>query len=162
MELTDPVITGIFNECRPMLVASAIRFVGDVETAKDIVSDCFLGLLINRHKYTANDCRKILFSSVRNRCINEAIRRRRIYRNSIEWHIHAPFSESIEYRIVNKDLCRCIYTWMNSMPVKRRKVCELVYFRDMEPPEVAKELGIGIATVISQSRRMVIAVKERL
>lgn len=159
MEVTYSVVTEIFNEFYPALVASAIRYVGDVETSRDIVSDCFLGLWTHRHNYIAEDCRRILFSSVRNRCFNELVRRKRLYANLTTY---SPLSESMEYRVENKDLCRYIYLWMNSLPEKRRRVCELVYFRDMEPAEVARELGIGIATVISQSRRMTVALRDQV
>lgn len=64
-------IEEIFRELYPALVNYAVRFVGDVQTGKDLVQDTFVALWQNRNKTDIHTgVRSYLYKSVRNRALN--------------------------------------------------------------------------------------------
>ena len=64
-------IEEIFRELYPALVNYAVRFVGDVQTGKDLVQDTFVALWQNRNKTDIHTgVRSYLYKAVRNRALN--------------------------------------------------------------------------------------------
>ena len=59
-----------FRRYYPRLVNYAARFVAGRETARDLVQDSFAGLWERRRELRELDLASLLFTMVRNRCLN--------------------------------------------------------------------------------------------
>lgn len=146
-----------FRRYYPRLVAFASRFLGSTEDAKDIVQDCFVKFWERFDSYSNNSEGAILYTMVRNRCINilkHKITRMRYKfpRNTSDQSLEMMFN--LDFRPQESDAV-LIYEELNSwleqeiskLPPKNAEVFRMSRIQGLKNTEIAHILNISDAAV---------------
>jgi len=127
------------------LCSLAMYYTEDKQEAENLVQQVFVNVwekkdeLLNQKK----DLRYYLFTSVKNRGINAASRKR--FENLAEDQFVAAGSLSNDFEL--KDLQEKIQLLIDTMPVKRRVVFTKSRVEGKTYHEISEELGISVKTV---------------
>ena len=165
LEQTDQLLEGIKNKelkafeeiffkYHGRLVLFALKFTGDLQTAKDIVQDAFL-ILWEKSENINSSPKAYLFQSVRNNSLNH-VRHQKIghtVKDEFTFKMHAaekaiysdfntPYFSLLELEMEQK-----IEEVVNSLPEKCLEVFKLSRHKHLKNKEIAKELGVSLKTV---------------
>lgn len=66
----ETVFEELFRRYWPRLYSYSLRFTKDDEAARDIIQDCFVKLWEKRHSLSSVSFRSLIFTMVRNACLN--------------------------------------------------------------------------------------------
>lgn len=121
----------------------ALHYVSDLETAEDVVQDCFLGLLGKN----PDSPKAYLYAAVRNRCI-DCLRREAAASNAATGLNDTATDEpAMEDIIARSESEARLWSIVESLPKQRRR-CLLMAKRDgLSYKEIAEELGLSERTV---------------
>jgi RNA polymerase sigma factor (sigma-70 family) len=138
------------------------HFLGDYETAGDIVQQVFLQLHLSLNGlHTSMPLKPWLFRVARNRCIDE-IRRRQRHSVLLFSQLEATQLEAEEWpalveivdpgplpeeRVEMQDTRRRLKRAIQALPPKFRSIVLLRYAGQLTFPEIARSLGLPLATV---------------
>ena len=92
----------LFKSYYPRLRGYAIRFIEDEETVRDIIQECFLRFWERREMLSAFSLTSLLFSMVRNGCLNYLKHRSIVEKYRVEYLAKVDGEEKLYYA----DLCR--------------------------------------------------------
>ncbi|QSE98059.1 RNA polymerase sigma-70 factor [Fulvivirga lutea] len=155
-----PLFETLFKEHFGGLTAFAVKYVQDVDEAKEVVHDAFIKLW-EKHKGLEPDTnyKSYLYTSVRNRCLNKIRDRKKV----------VPISEANEEltadstsTIETKELEREISYALNTLPNKCRKVFELSRVEELKYSEIAERMDISVKTVEAQMSKALRLMREHL
>lgn len=158
----------IFRKFHTPLLHYARKFVGDENTALDIVQDVFT-LLWEKKKLAKDEdhLKAYLFNSVRNACFNY-LKHQKI-ENKYQDHQSFILSEwelqhfdSGEKSLIEKENLEKIYQSINSLSDIHREVIELSRFEGLKNKEIAEQLNIPVRTVETRLFRALSSLKEKL
>ena len=153
----------LFAEYYKPLSLFAIRFVRDLETAKEIVQDLFVALYENRKTILiTTSIRSYLYQSVRNRCLNH-LKHIQVDRKHIEnLKLNQESSEDTEATLERNELeCR-IYQIVSGLPPRCQDIFTKSRVKGMKNNEIAEVLGISIRTVETQISNALKVLRENL
>lgn len=142
----------LFLEYYPKLTVFAKKYVGDLDTAKEIVQDFFVRFF---EKYPQlniqSSLKSYLYSSIKNSCLN--------YLN--QQKLHASHADKI--RVQNKDtvidfndsmeqteLEYKIWKEVSALPDQCKRIFNLSRNEGRKNKEIANQLGISVRTVETQ------------
>lgn len=138
-------IEQLFLEFYRPLCLYALRFVGDIDKAEDVVQDCFVKILErpgdSLQQYDDRGRRALLFCIVHNHCIDE-LRRAQAMAN-------IPL-ETTEEEMENAFSAARLWTAIDALPDRCREVFLMAKRDGMTYREIAEELGISERTVEHQ------------
>lgn len=129
-----------------------LRYVGEMEEAKEAVQTIFLTLWLKRREIEiTTSVKSYLYKAVQNYALNqlqqEKTRQKYIVRKA---HFAALNSENGEHRMEEEELKKVIKLAILNLPEKRREIFELSRFEDMKYAQIAKRLAISVKTVEAQ------------
>ena len=151
----------LFREHFKPLCGFAIKYVKDLDDAKEVVHDVFvvvwrkldsLGPDINYKSY--------LYTSVRNRCLNFIRDRRnlvkfdKVVEETLISETHDPLETS--------ELEREIEMAIDTLPDKCRQIFKLSRFEELRYSEIAQKMNISVKTVEAQMSKALRILRERL
>ena len=141
----------LFTEYYRPLSVFALKYVGDLETAREIVQDFFVHLFQNRGSLAINTSLKAyLFQSVRNRCLNH-IRRNQSHRRHLDqYKYEQESSEDMEARIRETELEHRIFKIVEELPPQCKNIFNLSRVKGLSNGEIAEKLQISKRTVETQ------------
>jgi RNA polymerase sigma factor (sigma-70 family) len=153
-------VGALYAQHRPTMVDLAVRFVGDLASAEDVVQDAFMALHRNRaalrHPHAAMAYLRV---SVVNRA-RSLLRHRAVARQHLT---AAPEStESAEEIALLREEHREALAMVRRLPEGQRRVLFLRYWKDLTEREIAEELDISPGGVKSQASRGLAQVEQRL
>lgn len=161
----------VFKTYYKRLCTFAFDYTRQLETAEDIVKDCFLIFWDNRSKLEIKTSLSgYLFRSVRNACINHLIRdKKRNKTISIEeanW-LKIKINESLsdDYlmgNILAKELEAQIFNAIEKLPEGCREVFKLSRFEGFSHKIIAEQLNISKNTVKVQIYRALKKLKDAI
>jgi RNA polymerase sigma-70 factor (ECF subfamily) len=142
------------------LCGFGVKYVGDLETAKDIVHEVFMVIW---EKYEAlpadTNYKSYLFTAVRNRCLNHI-------RNNKK-HIGLEGSPEIaadpdHKKIEALELAERIEEGLGLLPEKCREIFELSRVEELKYAAIAERLNISVKTVEGQMSKALRILRQHL
>lgn len=152
----------LFKEHFTGLCYFAQKYLGDLDSCKEIVHNVFLKIWENRADFDWDKpAKSYLFTSVYNRSINY-IRDHKKFTSSGNDILNHP--EQVEYTdtMETAELEGKIKKALQKLPEKCREVFELSRFEGKKYAEIAKQLNISIKTVETQISKALKILKEEL
>ena len=142
----------LFKSYYPRLRGYAIRFIEDEETVRDIIQECFLRFWERREMLSAFSLTSLLFSMVRNGCLNYLKHRSIVEKYRVEYLAkvdgeerlyYADFMQDAEHKLLYKELQEQIALVLNQLPDRSREIFLLSRFRGLKNREIAEKLQIS-------------------
>jgi len=132
-----------------------LRYVGEMEEAKEAVQTIFLNLWLRRKEIEINtSVKSYLYKAVQNYALNqlqlEKTKQKYIIRKA---HFAKLNRENGELKMEEEELKKVIKLAILNLPEKRREIFELSRFEDMKYAQIAKHLAISVKTVEAQMSR---------
>lgn len=158
----------VFREHFAALVSFAIRYVGNVAAAEELVQGLFADVWTDRLRWTIrSSIRSYLFAAVRNRALNMR-RRARVERDwdegealshtdALQWSPPAP-DEAME---LGERVAR-LRDAIGALPERCRLAMQLRWRDELSYVEIAEVLGISVKGVENQLGRGLKALREKL
>lgn len=136
----------IFETYSKALVIAAHNILGNVDEAKDIVQELFIDLWNKRSLEKTDNLRGYLFQSIRYLCYR---RRRNSQLEALKKSGFAEFQDShMEPSITEKPEDQAaLQKAINKLSHKASAIIKLVFFEEIAPKQVAKQMGIAPNTV---------------
>lgn len=152
-----------FSEYYDVLVLFATGILKNVDTAEDVVQDCFVNVWENRHFERLTDgLDRYMFHLVKNAALNElrGAQRRELRHEKVMAEM--PLNTEVEDGYGEQDEMEALYTAINQLPPDRRRVFMMISAEGMKYQDVADALGISINTVRTQMGRSLKFLRESL
>ncbi len=136
----------------------------DLDTAKEIVHDAFIGLWDKRAQIDLNKSYKsYLSASIYNKCINHLRDNKKFnWDILILEHLHSETEYHNNDHLVEAELAVKIQNAIDELPEKCREVFMLQRFESLKYLEIADRLGISVKTVEAQMSKALQHLRERL
>lgn len=155
----------MFRQYYAVLVVYALKYVSDMDIAREIVQDLFVKLYEKRLSISIDvSVKSYLYRSVYNSCINYLNQR-----NMHEKHIRNISFEKEkeedtdpENEIMAVDLQRKIYEIIENLPAKCRKIFKMNRFEGLKNEEIAQILNLSKRTVETQISKALKILKNKL
>lgn len=154
----------IFRTHYEPLCNYAFTFVADRDVAEEIVQGTFLYLWEKREAMEIHSSLKsYLYTSVRNRCLNE-IKRRKVRQQHINRELLSAdtSSESVSEEIAALELEERIQLAIEKLPEQCRMVFKLSRFEELKYAEIAEHLSISVKTVENHMGKALRIMREQL
>lgn len=138
----------------------ALDWVGDEETAKDVVSDCFGEMWRQYERLSPMDLEPYLFRMVKNRCLN-ILKHRAVeenYRGEAQLRV-ALVEEETDW---HEELLEKVEEAVEALNPQTRRVLDLCYFQGKKYAEAAEVLGISANTVHKHISKAMAFLREAL
>ena len=128
----------------------------DEETVRDIIQECFLRFWERREMLSAFSLTSLLFSMVRNGCLNYLKHRSIVEKYRVEYLAkvdgeerlyYADFMQDAEHKLLYKELQEQIALVLNQLPDRSREIFLLSRFRGLKNREIAEKLQISTTAV---------------
>jgi RNA polymerase sigma-70 factor (ECF subfamily) len=140
----------------------AVSFIGDYDSADDIVQLVFISLYENAARLSPEvNLSSWLFVAVRNRCLNFLRDRDVEARNKQNYLQNYEETDNMEY-FDDTELLAKIRLIVDDMPEKCREICELRFYQNMKQIEIAEKLSISVSTVKVQIHRAIQKIRQSL
>ncbi|GHS94477.1 DNA-directed RNA polymerase sigma-70 factor [Bacteroidia bacterium] len=152
--------TRLFDTYFRQLHRFAVSFIGDHDSANDIVQLVFISLYENAARLSPEiKLSSWLFTSVRNRCLNFLRDREVEIRNKLIYLQNYEETDNMEY-FDDTELFAKIRFIVDGMPKKCREICELRFYQNMQQNEIAEKLSLSINTVKVQIHRAIKKIRQ--
>jgi len=142
----------------------AIQYVKDLDTAKEIVQEVFLGLWQKKEMIDlSKPVKSYLSTSVRNRCLNYLRDHKKFNSEMIE--IEDAVAGSAHHqpdKLVENEISQRIDEAINELPGKCRKIFVMNRHELLKYQEIADQLEISIKTVETQMSKALQHMRIRL
>ena len=143
----------LFREYHSRLYYFALNLVNDEDTAKDIVGDVFMSVWNNRRKIDKNKLKSYLYTSTKNKCLNEIRRTRRVSEYETLDRCFSSIADDEEEWQIREKRIEAIETEILNMPHRTRHILEQCYYHHHSYKEVAEELGVTTEGIKKQLMR---------
>lgn len=140
----------LFFEYHPRLVRFAEKFV-DADIAEDIVQNCFMRLWERRENTILTNAQGLLFTMVRNACLNELKHRVVASTDSLDMIIEEKGSELLYSQdfvpeadtiLVGKELHELVDEALSRTSEKSKEIFYLSRREELKTKEIAERMGI--------------------
>lgn len=142
----------------------AVKYVKDLETAKEIVQDSFISLWEKRASVdVTRSVKSYLTTSVHNRCHNYLRDNRKFNKNLLQIEdllevSHQPDTDAL----VVQELHQTIQKAIAELPEKCREIFLLSRYENLKYQEIAEKLNISVKTVEAQMSKALQHMREKL
>ncbi len=150
----------LFKDFFKPLCGFAVKYVVDLEEAKNLVHEVFITVWERFDSLPADiNYRSYLFTAVRNRCLNHIRDRKKIFTiEKVAEHNLAEENTALE----TTELQREIELAINLLPEKCRQVFELSRNEDLKYSEIAERMNISVKTVEAQMSKALSVLRTHL
>ncbi len=157
--LDERMLEELFREHFSELSLYALRYVGDADTAREVVQNVFIALWDKRDSVdTSRPLKPFLFTAVRNRCLNHLRDSR--YHEDLD-SIAEETGEMTEEEPADT-LQAQLYRAIGELPERSREIFEMNRFEGLTYREIAEELDISQKTVETLMSRTLKTLREKL
>lgn len=152
-------LSALYDEHYRQLVKLAGLYLGDVETAEEVVQDAFVKLLTGRYSIEPGKAGPYLRSMVLNGARSQ-LRKRKVRADKAPTPgPDAVPAEEIGMARVERDR---LVAAVRSLPHKQASVLMLRYYLDLSEAEIAETLGIAPGSVKSHAHRALAKLQTKL
>lgn len=129
-----------------------LRYVDDMEDAKEIVQGLFLKIWIKRTELKINiSVKSYLYRAVQNDALNHLQQKKHKQKYIFDKeHLPNYISENGQLKLEEEELKNVINRAILKLPSKRRKIFELSRDENMKYAQIAEHLAISVKTVEAQ------------
>ncbi len=154
----------LFRSYFSPLCLFSMKYLKDIDTAKEIVHDVFINVWVKRNELDMNKSLKsYLFTSVYNRSLNY-IRDRKKFKDveelRPELHEQSSFDASAE--LEGEELQHQIQKAVDSLPERTKNIFEMSRFEGLKYKEIAEKLEISQKTVEAQMSTALKILRDKL
>lgn len=143
----------LFETYYDTLVVFANYWLDDLESAEDVVQDCFVDFLVNRRLENLSEgVDKYIFASVKHAALNFMRSKQRREQRHLVVLREQQESEQ-EYVELSEEEIEYLYMAINHLPSDRRRIFMMVCLDGKKYQEVANILNISVNTVKTQMGR---------
>ena len=137
----------LFKELFEPLTSFAMKYVSDLDTAKNLVHEVFINVW-QKYESLPSDTnyKSYLYTSIRNRCLNHIRSSKKHVALEDSPEQIQPESGGLELQELEMQVEMAI----NSLPEKCRIIFELSRYEELKYAEIAKKLDISVKTVEGQ------------
>jgi len=141
----------LFRLYQPRLMAYAVRFVGERETASDMLQETYMRVWENRERLDFRSIRSLLFRIVHNCCLNYlkhrvVVEHRMVCRDAItsgEERLYSTDMAEATSRLLYDELLQEVRRVLDSLPERTSEVFLMSRRDGKKHREIAEELGIS-------------------
>lgn len=152
----------LFHRYYGPLTGYAIKFVHDVDIARDLVQDLFVKLYQNRETTEIRfSFKAYCYSAVRNSCIKHIEKKKRQEKHHSDIAASIPQAEDRDLIVETEDEYR-IYQAIEQLPEQCRRIFWMNRMDGKKNGEIAEELGISKRTVETQISKALRILREKL
>ena len=160
-----------FRRYYPRLVNYAARFVAGHETARDLVQDSFARLWERRCELRELDLASLLFTMVRNACLNYLKHNGVVARHELEYTARMRGEERIysydflsdaEQPCLYEELQREVQKAVDALPDRCREVFRKSREEGLSNAAIANQMRISVKTVEAQITKALRRIRETL
>lgn len=146
----------LFTTYYPRLRNYASHFIADVDDVEDIIQDCFVSLWNRRTMLTGISLSSMLFTMVRNGCLNFLKHKAIAQGYNAEELKHISGSEALynldflgsaDEELLYNELRRQIDEVLSNLPERSRQVFVMSRFEGLKNKEIAERLDISVKVV---------------
>jgi len=138
----------LFSEYYRPLSVFALKYVGDLESAKEIVQNLFVNLYENRQKLlVTTSLKSYLYQSVRNSCLNQIKQNQTRKEHLANYGSEQEYDVDLEARIRETELEHMVFKIVETLPPKCKNIFTLSRSKGFSNSEIAEKLGISKRTV---------------
>ncbi len=147
---------------RPLSVF-ALKYVNNLDIAKEIVQNLFVHLFENRQSLLiSTSLESYLYQSIRNRCLNH-IKQEQVHKTHMtNISITQKSAEDLEEIIRATELEHRIFHIISELPPRCREIIVLSRVHGQKNKEIAQRLDISIRTVETQISNALKVLRKRL
>ncbi len=153
----------LFRDYYRPLSVFAVKYVSDLDLAREIVQNLFVHLYENRSSLViTTSLESYLYQSVRNRCLNQ-IKQRKTQKEHLEnYSLDQEGSEDMEAIIREKELEHAIFKIVDSLSSQRQNVFIMSRVNGLSNSEIAGKLNISKRTVETHISHALKILREKL
>ncbi len=142
----------IYKQYYSPLCFYCVRYVGDMEEAKEIVQGLFLKIWLKRNELDINtSVKSYLYRAVQNYALNYLHQQKTKQKYIInKAHFPNQMSENGQIKLEEEELKKLIKRAVLKLPEKRREIFELSRYENMKYSQIAEHLTISVKTVEAQ------------
>jgi len=153
----------LFKDYYRPLSVYALKYVSDLELAKEIVQSFFVHLYEKRKSVIiSTSLESYLYQSVRNRCLNHITQKKTQKQHLDQFHMNQETSETIEENIQATELEHAIFKIIASLPPQCQRIFNLSRVKGLSNSEIAVQLDISKRTVETQVSNALKALRNKL
>ena len=153
----------LFEQYYRPLSVFALKYVGDLETSKEIVQDLFVHLYQSRATLIiSTSLKSYLYQAVRNRCLNQIKQDRTRQKHLDLYQLEQESSVDMEARIEETELEHHIYKIVEALPFQCRNIFTLSRLRGLSNGEIAEKLQLSKRTVETQISSALKALRTKI
>lgn len=151
-----------FNKYYGPLLFFCSRMIGDEETSKDIVTDCFINTWENRFGLSGEKgIRSYLYQSVRNTSLNHLAHRKVVSRIEKGFAVFSDTKDDpIESNMIRAEVFRQVRETVDRLPASCAQIIKMMFFEEKSVAEIEAELKISKSTIKTQKLRGLSKLRE--
>lgn len=160
----------LFTTLNPRLCKFAEKFVKDEDLAKDLVQDCFMQLCEKRESLDGISLHAMLFTMVRNQCLNY-LKHKIVIKRFISDLIRVRKEEELyninfgcneEVGLISEEVINTIHTAIDNLPETTRMVYRMSREERLKNWEIQEKTGMSAYHVIKHIKLAKSAIMEQL
>lgn len=153
----------LFSDYYRPLSVFALKYVGDLETAREIVQDLFVQLYQNRKSLViSTSLKSYLFQAVRNKCLNHIKQQQTQRKHLDQYQSEQKGTIDIEERILETELEHRIFKIVENLAPQCKNIFTLSRVKGLSNKEIAEKLGISKRTVETQISKALKVLRKNL
>ncbi len=149
---------------RGPLLFFVIRYVGNRETAEDIVADVFVKAWTARDTFhRVDNLRAYLYVAAKNASLNYLRRPQVVSLEDVPADIEETlFDEDILSNIVRTELVKSILEEVDKLPLRQREVFRYIFIEDLSVKEISEKLHLSANSIYTNRSRAIATLRELL
>lgn len=153
----------LFRDYYRPLTVFALRYLSDIDLAKELVQDLFVHLYETRRTILiSTSLESYLYQSVRNRCLNQ-IKQWKTRKEHLEkFKSEQELAGDLEATIEKNELEHAIFNIVSSLPPQCQRVFILSRVKGITNSEIAEQLEISKRTVETHISNALSTLREKL
>ena len=153
----------LFQEYYRSLSVFALKYISDLEVAKEIVQDLFVHLYENRKSlFISTSLESYLYQSVRNRCLNQIKQQKTQKKHLDQYQSEQESTVDLEDLIRETELEHHIFKVVSSLPPQCQNIFNMSRVKGLSNSEIAEQLNISKRTVETQISNALKVLREKL
>ena len=152
----------VFDKYFNALCAFSYSYVNDKDEVEDLVQDVFLSCWENQKEFeNIHAIRAFLYTSVRNRCLNQLKRKKVIEKHERELIYALESDQFFTRHVIEEETFNQLYQEINQLPAAAQKIM-LLALKGLKNKEIAEKLDVSENTVKTQKKIAYAKIKKNI